>query len=93
MPARCTNRTATSCAATAQTQLSTAQQALLAETEPMRIYSNPIITTPTATAGEASNTDLARILEQLSCQSQLMVDLLAAVNSLTAATLSLNSRG
>ena len=89
----CRNSRTTSRATTAQATVQTAQQALSAEEEAMRIYSNPIITTPTATAGEASNTDLARILEQLSCQSQLMVDLLAAVNSLTAATLSLNSRG
>ena len=89
----CRNSRTTSCAGSAQTQTLAAQQTLSAEEEPMRIYSNPIMTTPTATAGEASNTDLARILEQLSCQSQLMVDLLAAVNSLTAATLSLNSRG
>ena len=93
MPARCTNRTATSCAATAQTQLSTAQQALSAETEPMRIYSNPIAATAATVETEAANADLGRILDQLSCQSQLLVDLLAAVNSLTAATLSLNNRG
>jgi hypothetical protein len=29
-----------------------------------------------------------RVLEQLSCQNQLLVDLLGAVNSLTAAILS-----
>ena len=87
MPTRCTNRR-TSCSSESQT----APQAV-AQTEPMRIYSNPIVTTPAATEGETSNADLARVLEQLSCQSQLLVDLLAAVNALTAATLSLNHRG
>ena len=93
MPTRCTNRT-TSCASGAQTQAQTlaAQQVLSAESEPMRIYSNPIITTA-ITDNQTTNTDLVKILEQLSCQSQLLVDLLAAVNALTAATLSLNSRG
>ena len=92
MPTCRTNR-ATSCASAAQSQSLAARQTLSAEEEPMRIYSNPIMTTPTATAGETSNADLARILEQLSCQSQLLVDLLGAVNALTAATLSLSNRG
>ena len=91
MPTRCTNRT-TSCAGSAQTQTLAAQQTLSAEDEPMRIYSNPIITTAT-TDNQTTNTDLVKILEQLSCQSQLLVDLLAAVNAMTAATLSLGNRG
>ena len=92
MPTCRTNRT-TSCAGSAQTQTLAAQQTLSAEEEPMRIYSNPIMTTPAATEREASNGNLAMILEQLSCQSQLLVDLLGAVNALTAATLSLSNRG
>ena len=89
----CRNSRTTSCAGSAQTQTLAAQQTLSAEEEPMRIYSNPIATTLAATEVETSNADLVRILEQLSCQSQLLVDLLAAVNALTAATLSLNNRG
>ena len=91
MPTRCTNR-ATSCSSGAQTAVQAARQALAPEDEPMRIYSNPI-TTADATTGQAADADLGRILEQLSSQSQLLVDLLAAVNALTAATLSLGSRG
>ena len=89
----CRNSRTTSCAGSTQTQTLATQQTLSAEEEPMRIYSNPIMTTPTPTDGEDANRDLTMILEQLSCQSQLLVDLLAAVNSLTAATLSLKSRG
>ena len=91
MPTCRTNR-ATSCASAAQSQSLAARQALSAEEEPMRIYSNPITTAATVEA-ETTNADLGRILEQLACQSQLLVDLLAAVNALTAATLSLGSRG
>ena len=89
----CRNSRTTSRATTAQATVQTAQQALSAQEEPMRIYSNPIMTTPTPTDGEDANRDLTMILEQLSCQSQLLVDLLGAVNALTAATLSLGSRG
>ena len=35
---------------------------------------------------------LDRILEALACQNQLLVELLGAVNALTAATLSIQSR-
>ena len=83
----CRNSRTTSCSAGTQTP----QQAV-AQTEPMRIYSNPIPTAATVET-ETGNADLVKILEQLSCQSQLLVDLLAAVNALTAATLSLNHRG
>ena len=90
MPTRCNSR-ATSCSSGTQTPVQTARQAA-AEDEPMRIYSNPIPTAATAET-EADNAALGKILEQLSCQSQLLVDLLAAVNAMTAATLSLNHRG
>ena len=36
---------------------------------------------------------MTQVLEQLSCQSQLLVDLLGAVNSLTAALLAQSGRG
>ena len=36
--------------------------------------------------------DRDRILEALACQNQLLVELLGAVNALTAATLSIQSR-
>ena len=65
-----------------------ARQALLAEEEPMHRYpiSQPA---PCATAPvlEASGEVWTQVLEQLSCQSQLLVDLLGAVNALTAALL------
>ena len=89
----CRNSRTTSRNAGTQTPVQAARQTLSAEAEPMRIYSNPITTTAAPTADQAACADLTGILEQLACQSQLLVDLLAAVNSLTAATLSLKSRG
>ena len=88
----CRNSRTTFRSATAQTQTLTAQQTLLAEEEPMRIYTNPIPIAATAET-ETGNADLVKILDQLSCQNQLLVDLLGAVNAMTAATLSLNHRG
>lgn len=85
----CRNGRSTSRATATQTQVS---QTLSAQEEPMRIYTNPIPTAATVET-ETTNADLTKILEQLACQSQLLVDLLAAVNALTAATLSLNHRG
>lgn len=72
-------------AQTAQSRVLAAQQELLAEDVPMHRYTHAIPTaTPATTAVAASQT---QILEQLSCQSQLLVDLLGAVNALTAALL------
>ncbi len=57
------------------------------EDEPMRHWPHPI-TTPTACGCEAKPSgDLGQVLELLSTQNQLLVDLLGAVNSLTAALL------
>lgn len=93
MSARCTDRSTSRAAAAQEAKVLAAQQALTQE-EPMHRYPHPIPTcsTPTAASGSAASADLDRILEQLSCQSQLLVDLLGAVNSLTAATLSQNNR-
>ena len=65
---------------------------LVAELEPMRRYPHPIpmccapdpVPIPTDECSPCMN----RVLEQLSCQNQLLMDLLGAVNSLTAALLS-----
>ena len=71
-----------------------AAQALTAEEEPMRRYPHPIpmasvsATVPTEDCTPCMN----RVLEQLSCQNQLLVDLLGAVNSLTAALLARGDR-
>lgn len=77
----------------AHSKVMAARQELLAEEEPMHRYSHPISTaTPTAAAVRIAGTEVSgevwtQVLEQLSCQSQLLVDLLGAVNSLTAALL------
>lgn len=61
---------------------------LAAEEEPMRRYPHPIpMCAATAQSQEDCSPYMNRVLEQLSCQSQLLVDLLGAVNSLTAALL------
>ena len=74
----------------------TTQTTLEPREEPMRRYPHPI---PTACAacvtggcgcGCGGGNDLTPILEQLQCQSQLLVDILGAVNSLTAAVLCQN---
>lgn len=58
--------------------------------EPMRIWPHPICCDTPDTC-PCDNTcdcpDLARVQELLQCQNQLLVDLLGAVNSLTAALL------
>ncbi len=76
-------------AARAAEQVLAARRELLAEEEPMRRYPHPIA--PPASVCPAACPDASaaqtQILEQLSCQSQLLVDLLGAVNSLTAALL------
>ncbi|MFR4561662.1 MAG: hypothetical protein ACLT5P_10940 [Flavonifractor plautii] len=61
------------------------------EEEPMKRYAHPIpycIDCPTPPPADG----LDRILEALACQNQLLVELLGAVNALTAATLSIQSR-
>lgn len=62
---------------------------LTAEEEPMRRYPHPIpmCTDPAPVTSDDCSPCMNRVLEQLSCQSQLLVDLLGAVNSLTAALL------
>ncbi|MDE6108273.1 MAG: hypothetical protein K2F83_06340 [Oscillospiraceae bacterium] len=57
--------------------------------EPMRRYPHPIPMCADATPVTSDDCTpcMNRVLEQLSCQSQLLVDLLGAVNSLTAALL------
>lgn len=66
-----------------------AAQELTAEAEPMRRYPHPIPMSCDAApvTTEDCSPCMNRVLEQLSCQSQLLVDLLGAVNSLTAALL------
>lgn len=73
----------------------TVQAALPATAEPIRRWPHPI---PTATCSapaaaacpgreETPSPAMTQALEQLQCQSQLLVDLLGAVSSLTAAVL------
>ncbi len=73
----------------ARSKVLAARRELLAEEEPMRRYPHPIPQPccPSGTSTEPPSTECTQILEQLSCQSQLLVDLLGAVNSLTAALL------
>lgn len=82
---------------TAPAQESPVLRVKLPAEEPIRRYPHPIPqaapgaaeTAPVLT-GDASATltpALTQALEQLNLQSQLLVDLLAAVNALTAATL------
>lgn len=68
--------------------------------EPMHRYSHSIplaaqaveTVTPVRSGGEDTSAAMTQVLEQLSCQSQLLVDLLGAVNSLTAAVLCQNGK-
>lgn len=95
MPANCNRTTFRTQQTSALPQLSScaalaAADELTAEEEPMRRYPHPIpmscdSSTPVPT--EDCSPSMNRVLEQLSCQSQLLVDLLGAVNSLTAALL------
>lgn len=93
--------------AAAHTRVIAARQELLSaqqvppspEEEPMHRYSHPIpravLQVPSVPAAGATGGDSAtatQVLEQLSCQSQLLVDLLGAVNSLTAALLAQNGK-
>lgn len=87
--ARTSRGTYRQAAQTAQSRVLAAQRELLAEEVPMRRYPHPIPTAPAATVTVTAEDSPAQtqILEQLACQSQLLVDLLGAVNSLTAALL------
>ena len=72
--------------------------AILAQSHPaepaMKRYAHPIpcwsapVWSPPPLGGESMD----RVLEELARQNQLLMDLLGAVNSLTAATLSIRSR-
>lgn len=68
-----------------------ARETVVAEAEePMRIWPHPICCeAPGDRPGEdpCGCPDLSRVAELLQCQNQLLVDLLGAVNSLTAALL------
>lgn len=69
---------------------------ILEEEEPMRIWPHPVCcpSAPTCSSGcSPSCPDRDAVLEQLRCQNQLLVDLLASVNSLTAALLYRPGRG
>lgn len=92
-------------AAQAHAKVTAARQELLsaapaAAEEPMHRYPHPIpqaapareAAAPARSCGEDSPAAMTQVLEQLSCQSQLLVDLLGAVNSLTAAVLCQNGK-
>lgn len=85
--ARTSRGTYRQAAQTAQSRVLAAQRELLAEEVPMRRYPHPIPTAPAVTVTAEDSPAQTQILEQLACQSQLLVDLLGAVNSLTAALL------
>ena len=91
-------------AAQAHAKVAAARQELLAAAaveEPMHRYPHPIsLASPTPVeptpsvrpTREDTSAAMTQLLEQLSCQSQLLVDLLGAVNSLTAAVLCQNGK-
>lgn len=72
--------------------------AILAQSQtmepPMKRYAHPIPcwSSPVWASPPAGGGDMDRVLEELTRQNQLLMDLLGAVNSLTAATLSIRSR-
>jgi len=75
-----------SAAARAEAKVLAAQREL--REEPMRRWPHPIpLPCPQPCHGEDGGRTLTAILEALQCQNQLLVDLLEAVNGLTAATL------
>ena len=97
MHSRNSNRTYRTAAA-AHAKVIAARQALTdelepcsGEGEPMRRYPHPIVQPGQAPSQLACSGELSpamtQILEQLCYQNQLLVDLLAAVNGLAAATL------
>ncbi len=74
----------------AHNKVMAARQALLTAEEPIHRYSHPIPQAASCAAApvfEPAGEVSTQVLEQLACQSQLLVDLLGAVNSLTAALL------
>lgn len=81
----------------AREELRAETEAQAAETEPMRRWPHPIPTSTTCfscsrssccpCASEETSAALTQALEKLQYQSQVLTDLLAAVNSLTAAVL------
>jgi len=95
-------------AAQAHAKVTAARQELLsadsvapaAVEEPMHRYSHPIplaasameTAAPACSRPEDAPAAMTQVLEQLQCQSQLLVDLLGAVNSLTAAVLCQNGK-
>ena len=93
-------------AAQAHAKVQAAQQELLASVaaaaveEPMHRYSHsipqpaptPAAVIPSRAPSGDTPAAMTQILEQLSCQSQLLVDLLGAVISLTAAVLCQNGK-
>lgn len=94
-------------AAQAHAKVTAARQELLSASaaastveEPMHRYSHSIPpvaqsvepTAPACSQGEDTSAAMTQVLEQLACQSQLLVDLLGAVNSLTAALLCQNGK-
>ncbi len=91
------NRTYRSAASAAHSKVMAARQALTAdletaaEDEPMRRYPHPIVQCECGAncsllTGDASAA-MTQILEQLSCQNQLLMDILTSLNSLTATIL------
>lgn len=89
----------------AREELRAETEARAAENEPMRRWPHPIPTRDTACcsacpcpsccpcASEETSAALTQVLEKLQYQSQVLTDLLAAVNSLTAAVLCLKASG
>lgn len=73
----------------AQDRILEAQQELEEELEiPMHHYVFPLPQpTPAQTATATDSAAATQLLEQMQCANQLLVDLLGAVNSLTAAVL------
>lgn len=59
--------------------------------EPMNRYPHPI-PCPADCPAPAGAEALDRVLEELACQNQLLLDLLSAVNGLTAAVLSIRGK-
>ncbi len=92
MTARRNSRTYRSAEA-ARAKVLSAQEELVGREEPMRRWPHaiPVSTCPAQVQAQSPEADaspaMTQVLEQMQCQSQLLVDLLGAVNSLTAAVL------
>lgn len=86
---RCSRRVQAQAAAgdTAQaaTHLLTRSEETAAEEEPMRRYPHPIPADCSATSAAENTAAMEELLQRLACQNQLLVDLVEAVNALTAA--------